>query len=38
MKKSSYGLILSLKIYNTAINAIAFEKSEARFGIIRISK
>lgn len=38
MQNSSDSLILNLKIYNTATNALAFEQSAARFGVIRFSK
>lgn len=37
MQNSDDTLILNLKIYNRTTNAIVFEKSAARFGVIRIS-
>ncbi len=37
MQNSSDSLILNLKIYNRVTNAIIFEKSASRFGVIKIS-
>ena len=37
MQNSQENLILNLKIYNRATQQIVFEKSAARFGVIRIS-
>jgi hypothetical protein len=37
MQNSDDMLILNLKIYNRATDALVFEKSAARFGVIRIS-
>jgi hypothetical protein len=37
MQNSDDSLILNLKVYNRATNQIVFEKSAARFGVIRVS-
>jgi hypothetical protein len=37
MQNSQDSLILNLKVYNRATQQIVYEKSAARFGVIRIS-